>query len=148
MPIQRSCHRDKNERKTLEEVKPNHERGRPDEAPPAFKYAHSPVRNRLARKQLKGFDCVECKRFYEASTGLTERQRQELMQKCSRHRGRFSPPPNSPQEIWEVNMDRYQVRMSFLHPRCAGQFHKYSLVKRESTVAWCCTNWCYFGSNC
>ena len=40
---------------------------------------------------------------YYGSLKLSEQEIQERLQACSRHRGRFSPPPCTPEHFWEVD---------------------------------------------
>ena len=70
----------------------------------AWKYANIPVKKKSDREKLKGFSCANCEEYYR-NANLTERQRQELVQKCSRHRSTIEPPPSSPKEMWEVEID-------------------------------------------
>ncbi len=69
-----------------------------------IKCVGSPVRKKEDREKLIGFSCKECDKFY-AGDNLTDEQRQNVLQKCSRHRGEFKPPPSSPQNIWKVDLE-------------------------------------------
>jgi len=77
---------------------------------PKFAYSE-PVRGKSKRQVLPGWDCPDCKGFYEAMTTIAEgegkslgemlEQGNALRQTCSRHRARFRAP-DTPPHIWEV----------------------------------------------
>ena len=69
-----------------------------------WKYANIPVKKKSDREKLKGFSCPSCEEYYR-NVNLTEKQRQELVQKCSRHRSTIEPPHSSPKEMWEVEIE-------------------------------------------
>lgn len=64
---------------------------------PRFK-AQEVVRDKNERRQLQGYACQECERFYEMA-GLPEHAR-ALMKQCSRHRARHSPDPPTQESFW------------------------------------------------
>ena len=76
---------------------------KPSANEPNFKYVGSPVRKRAERKALPAFECHECRNYY-AGANLTEEQLQDLLQKCSKHRRRNPPPPDSPKVCWELEI--------------------------------------------
>lgn len=67
---------------------------------PAFKYKNDVVRKKDERRQLNGFDCKECEKYY-SELGLSDKEKKERMKKCSRHRGKFTPPA-TPEHFWEL----------------------------------------------
>ena len=76
---------------------------KPSANEPNFKYVGSPVRKRAERKALPAFECHECRNYY-AGANLTEEQLRDLLQKCSKHRRRNPPPPDSPKVCWELEI--------------------------------------------
>ena len=67
-----------------------------------YKYAHSPVRGKLARAKLVGYTCLDCYKFYRAAK-LDDKAREALIQKCSKHRALFPPKSlRSPEEPWKM----------------------------------------------
>ncbi len=75
-----------------------------DAKEPPYAYKHAPVRDKAGRRKLNGYTCDYCVPFYRS---LPKKEQARAVKLYSRHRGKF-PPPYDPQEIWEVNMDRYQ----------------------------------------
>jgi len=75
----------------------------PDE--PGYAYINAPVRGKEARKKLHGFDCRECQEYYQMKLeeGLNKDQIMMLMNKCSRHRGKFKPPV-TPDKYWDPDI--------------------------------------------
>ena len=72
---------------------------------PKFKYVSSPVRKKADRmKLLQGHDCKDCRDFYKGDN-LTESQLADLLNKCSKHRSRLPPPPQSPQIRWNLEIE-------------------------------------------
>ena len=62
----------------------------------------NPIRKKNEREALKGYSCRCCRDFYDA-LGLTEKQRQNLIQLSSRHRFATKPDPNSNNNFWNLN---------------------------------------------
>ncbi|GIY03323.1 b-cell lymphoma 3 protein homolog [Caerostris darwini] len=73
----------------------------PKREEPNYKYKGETVRKRSERKQLNGYDCKECERYY-ADLGLSEEEKRERMNKCSRHRAKYAPPA-TPEHFWELD---------------------------------------------
>ncbi|KAG6393226.1 hypothetical protein SASPL_147462 [Salvia splendens] len=70
-----------------------------------FKYVE-PVRKKSDRGNLKGVECRQCKKFYDAvlpGAGETPR-RCEHHEGVSRHRYRYAPP-SSPEGFWNIGFD-------------------------------------------
>jgi hypothetical protein len=70
---------------------------------PDFKYTEV-VRKKTEREALNGYHCQDCIAFANQvmqGKGAEVFDRQELM-RCSRHRGRFTPP-SSPAGFWELS---------------------------------------------
>lgn len=70
-----------------------------------FKYVE-PVRKKSDRENLKGFECKQCKKFYDAvlpGAGETPR-RCEHHEGVSRHRYRYAPP-STPEGFWNIGFD-------------------------------------------
>ena len=65
-----------------------------------YKY-NEVVRKKKDREVLNGFDCHECRRYY-ASDNLTEQQLKEVLKNCSKHRHKFAPAPDTPDEFWSI----------------------------------------------
>ena len=59
------------------------------------------VRGKAEREKLNGYTCEECEKFY-ANEQLTDEQRKKILDRCSRHRHKSTPPPSTPDEFWEV----------------------------------------------
>ena len=65
------------------------------------------VRKKDERAALPGRSCYECERFYEALEDqgiLTPNGRQEMINTCSRHRSRYTPP-TTPEGFWGVSLN-------------------------------------------
>ncbi|XP_037085948.1 proline-rich protein 2-like [Pollicipes pollicipes] len=69
-------------------------------AGPAFRYDQGPVRRKADRQKLPGWACNLCKEWY-ADRGFSESQLREHMNRCSRHRQREPPPPDTPPGFWD-----------------------------------------------
>ncbi|XP_042871243.1 serine/arginine repetitive matrix protein 1-like [Penaeus japonicus] len=67
---------------------------------PGYAYLGDVVRKRDARKQLQGWGCRECEKWYEHQD-LDPEERQRLMNKCSRHRSKHNPVTNTPKHFWD-----------------------------------------------
>ena len=65
-----------------------------------YKYTEV-VRGKAEREKLNGYTCNECEQFY-ANEKLTDGQRKKILDRCSRHRHKTTPPPSTPDEFWEV----------------------------------------------
>ena len=61
------------------------------------------VRTKEERKTLIGFSCDDCEGYYK-HLNLSTEELQKMKQKCSKHRAIIAPPPNSPKELWKVDM--------------------------------------------
>lgn len=76
-----------------------------------FKYVE-PVRKRSDRESLKGIECKQCKKFYDAvlpgadKNSNTDRQniRCEHHEGVSRHRYRYAPP-STPEGFWNIGFE-------------------------------------------
>ncbi|GBN25922.1 DNA endonuclease RBBP8 [Araneus ventricosus] len=73
----------------------------PKREEPNYKYKEETVRKKSERKQLTGFECKECEKYF-ADLGLSEEEKRERLNKCSRHRAKF-PPPATPEHFWELD---------------------------------------------
>jgi len=71
-----------------------------------YKYVEV-VRKKADREKLKGFSCAECEKFYK-DENLTDSKKKEILNRCSRHRYQDTPPPNTPDEFWEVGFPSTQ----------------------------------------
>ena len=60
---------------------------------------HEVVRGK-ARKDLPTHDCPECTAFY--NTLIVDSQSMDIRQYC-RHRSRYGPPPETPEDFWELD---------------------------------------------
>ena len=69
---------------------------------PRFPHIGTVVRKRKDRQKLSGFDCRQCRDWYESKkeAGLTEEQTKELKNKHSRHRALFQKP-DTPDNFWD-----------------------------------------------
>ncbi|KAG8199569.1 hypothetical protein JTE90_009408 [Oedothorax gibbosus] len=72
----------------------------PKKEEPNYKYKEETVRKKGDRKQLNGFDCKECEKYY-ADLGLSDKEKKERLKQCSRHRSKYAPPP-TPEHFWEL----------------------------------------------
>ena len=61
------------------------------------------VRTKEERQNLIGFSCDDCEGYYK-HLNLSTEEVQKMKQKCSKHRAIIAPPPNSPKELWKVDM--------------------------------------------
>lgn len=71
-----------------------------------FKYVE-PVRKKSERESLKGVECKQCKKFYDAVLpGATDKQniRCEHHDGVSRHRYRYAPP-STPEGFWNIGFE-------------------------------------------
>ncbi|CAL1273415.1 unnamed protein product [Larinioides sclopetarius] len=73
----------------------------PKREEPNYKYKEETVRKKSERKQLVGYECKECEKYF-ADLGLSEEEKRERLNKCSRHRAKF-PPPATPEHFWELD---------------------------------------------
>lgn len=87
----------------------------------SFKYCHSPVRKKAARRQLPAHDCKECRDFYRGAE-LPTASCNELMRKWSRHRAAHAPPP-TPEHFWEMDFPDTQEcrRRGYVKPTQGAQ---------------------------
>nr|XP_012563671.2 uncharacterized protein LOC100207460 isoform X1 [Hydra vulgaris] len=65
------------------------------------------VRNKKSSEQLKGFTCAECEAFYR-SDSLSKNQLKDILKNCSRHKRKFSPPPATQPEFWNIDFPNTQ----------------------------------------
>lgn len=70
-------------------------------SPKKLKVVTKTIRKKNEREALKGYECKCCKPFYDA-LGLTNKQRRDLVQMCSRHRYSHTPP-TTPPKYWDLN---------------------------------------------
>ncbi|KAL6964823.1 hypothetical protein U1Q18_035878 [Sarracenia purpurea var. burkii] len=76
-----------------------------------FKYVES-VRKKLERENLKGIECKQCKKFYDAvlpdggknTDGNKQQLRCEHHDGVSRHRYRYAPP-STPEGFWNIGFE-------------------------------------------
>ena len=61
------------------------------------------VRTKEERKSLIGVSCNDCEGYYK-HLNLSTEELEKMKQKCSKHRAPIAPPPNSPKEIWKLDM--------------------------------------------
>lgn len=66
---------------------------------PKHAYKSKPVRKRTERAKLAGWDCWECKKYYEGM-GLNEEEIQMRKNQCSRHRAKCNERYNTPEGFW------------------------------------------------
>ena len=59
------------------------------------------VRGKAERGKLNGYTCEECEKFYGGEK-ITDEQRKKILDECSKHRHKSTPPPSTPDEFWEV----------------------------------------------
>jgi hypothetical protein len=62
------------------------------------------VRNKEERKSLIGHSCPQCIDFYENAFGKDTEKCKEVIQLCSRHRTRYTPPPSTPPGFWDLDI--------------------------------------------
>ncbi|XP_046387477.1 uncharacterized protein LOC124157047 [Ischnura elegans] len=69
---------------------------------PKFKHQQAPVRKRSERMQLEGWECKACKKYYDAvGIEIDPHERKGRVNKCSRHRDRYSPRKCTPKGFWD-----------------------------------------------
>ena len=72
---------------------------------PKFKFIPSPIRKKADRMRLlQGHDCKDCRDFFK-NDNLSETQLNDLLNKCSKHRSKCAPPPQSPQIRWNLDLE-------------------------------------------
>ncbi|KAI3693695.1 hypothetical protein L1987_76645 [Smallanthus sonchifolius] len=74
----------------------------------SFKYVE-PVRKKAERANLKGVECMQCKKFYDAvlpddNNNNKQNLRCEHHEGVSRHRYRFAPP-STPEGFWNIGFE-------------------------------------------
>ena len=69
-----------------------------------LKVKTKPIRKKNEREALKGYTCRSCKAFYEA-LGLSQKQMNDMIQLCSRHRF-VCTPPRTPDKFWDLNFPK------------------------------------------
>ncbi|KAG6420220.1 hypothetical protein SASPL_116740 [Salvia splendens] len=77
----------------------------PRAGPSGFKYVE-PVRKKSDRENLKGFECKQCKKFYDAVLPGTDKEssRCEHHNGVSRHRYKYAPP-STPEGFWNIGFE-------------------------------------------
>lgn len=79
----------------------------PSASKKSFKYIE-PVRKKAEREKLKGIECKQCKKFYDAVLPSDEGNRQnfrcEHLDGVSRHRYRYAPPM-TPEGFWNIGFE-------------------------------------------
>nr|XP_053656460.1 uncharacterized protein LOC128705260 [Cherax quadricarinatus] len=68
---------------------------------PEFAHRGDVVRKKADRKQLAGWQCHECEKWYEAHPDPEEKKM--MMNKCSRHRSRHNLVVNTPENFWDLH---------------------------------------------
>ena len=74
---------------------------------PNYKFVGSPIRKKADRmKLLQGHDCKDCRNFYKGDN-LSDSELADLLNKCSKHRSKYLPPPQqlSPQIRWNLELE-------------------------------------------
>ena len=64
------------------------------------------VRKKSERELLPGFECEECRNYFKAlqQQGIfSPSNKAEFLQKCSRHKSRFTPP-STPDGYWDLSI--------------------------------------------
>lgn len=64
------------------------------------------VRNREERAAMPGFACTECEQFYRTMLEqgiITDENRGDFLQSCSRHKARWTPP-STPEGFWDLSL--------------------------------------------
>eukprot|EP01039_Chlorochromonas_danica_P000313 gene313-335_t len=64
------------------------------------------VRNREERAAMPGFACTECEQFYKTMLEqgiITDENRGDFLQSCSRHKARWTPP-STPEGFWDLSL--------------------------------------------
>lgn len=67
-----------------------------------FAYVEKTVRKKAERAKLHGFECKECRPWYD-QMNLGTAERVKLINRCSKHRGKFKPKecePQTPESFW------------------------------------------------
>jgi hypothetical protein len=78
-----------------------------DDNEPQYAY-HETVRGH-ARKLLPSHDCPECAKFFDAL--MTTESQQNVHRQFCRHRSRFGPPPETPENFWDLEfLDERRAR--------------------------------------
>ncbi|KAK7863922.1 hypothetical protein R5R35_014486 [Gryllus longicercus] len=74
------------------------------EESPKYKYRGATVRKKSERQQLSGWDCENCRKYFEAAGGgdITEEERKKIMDRCSRHRDKHPARPRTPPGFWDA----------------------------------------------
>jgi len=61
------------------------------------------IRKKEERKALNGYTCNQCKEFYENVFGKNTDKYKEVIQLCSRHRHKHTPP-STPPGFWDIDI--------------------------------------------
>ncbi|KAF5272189.1 hypothetical protein FQA39_LY01271 [Lamprigera yunnana] len=69
---------------------------------PEYPFITETVRGN-ARKNLPGWSCQECKKYYEGCN-LTVEELKKKMDLCSKHRNKFEPQDDTPKGFWDVSI--------------------------------------------
>ena len=66
-----------------------------------YKYSNVSIKKKSDRATLlKGYACYDCENYYKAQAQhLSDKELQEIMQKCSKHRATIVPPKTSPKGL-------------------------------------------------
>ncbi|KAF4527305.1 hypothetical protein B566_EDAN001079 [Ephemera danica] len=68
-----------------------------------YVYQAGPVRKKDDRQKLPGWECHECKIFFETyCKNMNTQERQQVVGHCSRHRQALPFISNTPPGIWEI----------------------------------------------
>lgn len=64
------------------------------------------IRKKSERENIPGFECDECRQYFtvlEQQGIFTPGSKAEMLQKCSRHKSRFTPP-STPEGYWDLSI--------------------------------------------
>jgi hypothetical protein len=64
---------------------------------PTHRHITKAVRTKKERRALTGFSCPDCRKYYAQ---MSPRSRRVAMDRCQKHRAKFPPTEDSPQEPW------------------------------------------------
>ena len=73
----------------------------------SYKYQETLPLKKEARLKLNGHTCEHCTAYYKADN-LSPEELQEKLKHCSRHRGRYSPPPATQASFWRADFPSTQ----------------------------------------
>ncbi|KRT82634.1 hypothetical protein AMK59_4755, partial [Oryctes borbonicus] len=80
---------------------------------PKLETKKEPVVRGKERQNLEGWDCRECKEFYEG-LNLNTHDTKRILNKCSKHRSKFEQIDYTPRGFWDLNFPPTPPKKKYL----------------------------------